>query len=62
MTWLAGGSGSGVGGAGRGRDALHGTRGARVVVELLHGRQVHGVGAAQRAEAHLLLTRRRARL
>lgn len=61
LTRLVRGAG-GVGGPGRGRHALHGARRARVVVELLHGREVHRVGAAQRAQAHLLLARRRARL
>lgn len=51
-----------VGGGRRGRDALHRARRAGVVVELLHGREVHGVGAAQRREAHLLLAGRRAGL
>lgn len=62
LTWRGRVRRGGLVGGVRRRHALHGARGAGVVVQLLHRGQVHRVRAAQRREAHLLLARRRARL
>lgn len=37
--------------------ALHGSRGARVLVDLLHRVEVYGVGAPHRRQVHLVLPR-----